>query len=457
MSATAETRLSRVARRVLVGAGAFLLLLAAWAALGLLRPEPDSEGRSGMAVRVALALATVAAGLTLYAAELAIWFTAERDGGGARMTVIRRLREQGVRAFPPMAPRWALVDQQELLELSDRRETLLPLAPPSRSVVVDCREGDQDWLVYDTDEHGFHNPAGAWSGDPELLLVGDSMTNGACVPSAASMAGRLRERHPRTLNLGVNGNGPLFMLGALREALPERRPRHVLWVYYAGNDLLDLRVERAHPVLRRYLEPGFRQGLLRRQAEIDAAVVRSVERALEERWWERRHAFLNVALLRALRARTARLGPLVAPGVRFPDFETTDEEYALFARVLEEARATSAAAGARLSFVYLPSWTELFGTEANRALSDPRRRRVQELVARAGFPLADVHAAFAAAGDRGLFACANCHYGLRGYALAAQVVGEMLARLDAEPPPAPQRGERSLSSTAPLAAVPSGS
>ena len=101
---------------------------------------------------------------------------------------------------------------------------VLPLGGLSRRTTLDCKEGG-DWLVFQTDEHGFHNPPGAWSAPSlELAFLGDSFVHGSCVPSEQNMVERVRARHPATLNLGTAGGGPLIMLAQLREYLPALRP-----------------------------------------------------------------------------------------------------------------------------------------------------------------------------------------------------------------------------------------
>src|SRR5262245_26182995 len=69
----------------------------------------------------------------------------------------------------------------------------------------------------------------------------------------------------RTLNLGIQGDGPLTMLATLREFGPILKPGIVLWCFFEGNDLGDLIVERQSPLLRRYLTFGFTQRLFERQ------------------------------------------------------------------------------------------------------------------------------------------------------------------------------------------------
>jgi hypothetical protein len=377
------------------------------------------------------ALAVLSAALTCYAVELALAWSV--SGPSPRVQAIRALRRQGVHALPAATPRYLMM-RPEVLVRFGAREPALPLGSPAHSVIVDCREAGE-WMVYRTDEHGFHNPPGLWTGDrPDLLLLGDSFTNGACVESARTLPGRLRERYPRALNLAANGNGPLLMLAGLREALQAVRPRRVLWVYFSGNDLSDLRAERRQPALLRYLGRDARLDLLSRQAEVDGALGRFLEDGLRRTsWWQHDGAWTNLLLLRALRARVTRLLDRTRSRRPDTDFETAEEDYALFATVLGEAAREAAAAGGRLWFVYLPSHAELFGAPPSRALAAERRRRVLALVRAAGLPLADAHAALAHAAPEAVFACERCHYTEEGYARAA---GAVLRALESEEPAA---------------------
>jgi hypothetical protein len=486
VSATVHPRLALAARRTLLAAAAFAAALAIGPAVRHVTTTGDPANTPrhprGLALRISVALsaavllaaaararpdrrvgfavASIVTAATLYGAEVALlwWGSMQHD---TRRAIVNDLRGRGVPIFPAMAPRWTM-DRPEMFARHGARGPLLPLGYPSRSVVVDCREAN-GWMIYGTDEHGFNNPTGQWSGaQPDVLVVGDSYANGACVDRPRTMTGRLRERYPRVINMGVNGNGPLFMLGGLREALAERRPRHVVWSYFAGNDLLDLRAEATHPILSRYLDPLYRQELWRRQDEVDRVLKGVVDENLNRPWWRRDGFVANALLLRTLRARTSLLGELWAPTVRFPDFDTSEADYALFARALAAADAAVRAAGGRMTFAYLPSWTEQYGEERSRGLAATRRERVMQIVRAAGLPIADVHAAFAADDDPGLHACpnANCHFSPEGYAVAASVVLETLAAVEREDAGAGPQGaleRRRRSSTLPLSASASGS
>ena len=147
-----------------------------------------------------------------------------------------------------------------------------PLQPASgrarRSVVPNCVELGQ-FTEIATDRYGFNNPAEAWRGTPDHLLVGDSYAHGFCLPKGNDIATRLRERGIRALNLGHGGNGPLLELASLLEYGVARHPKKVFWLYFEGNDAADLDAEKRSTILTRYLEPGFTQHLADEQDRID--------------------------------------------------------------------------------------------------------------------------------------------------------------------------------------------
>src|SRR5262249_27510789 len=128
---------------------------------------------------------------------------------------------------------------------------------------------------YTSDRHGLRNPAGVWAAPAaDLAAVGQSSTQGYCVPDGKGFVDLLRTEYPVTLNLGISGESGLLQLGAIKEYLPSHRPKIVLWFFSEGVDLLDLYHESTHPLIIRYLEPAFTQNLVERQPEINEAVRR---------------------------------------------------------------------------------------------------------------------------------------------------------------------------------------
>ncbi len=272
----------------------------------------------------------------------------------------------------------------------------IPFGSISLAPTLFCNSNQTgEYVRYTSDEHGFRNPPGTWAHPHyDIALVGDSFTMGACEPEGGTLGDWLRTVHPATVNLGSSGSGPLIELAALREYLPDLRPRLVVWFFYEGNDLRDLERERRVPLLMQYLEPGFSQGLRARQAEIDRFFndltdIHVAKQAAGEgapaRWSQGRQADRQASFSAALRldclqrhiSHALRRPPPPWAGLE-PDFE-------FLGRVLGEARATVESWGGELLFVYLPSYPTL-----SRRISHPYRERVLAVAAAQDLATIDV-------------------------------------------------------------------
>jgi hypothetical protein len=331
---------------------------------------------------------------------------------------VRDQNAQGIRAVPSIFP--AELVRRDLADPSAASQrAVLPLGGVALRPTVLCNELGP-YVVYDSDEHGFNNPRGAWDERVEVLALGDSFVHGRCVAPDKNLAALIRARHPHTLNLAMSGNGPLLELATLREFAPPLRPATVLWFYCEGNDLtMDLFVEQRHPMLLRYLaDPSFRQHLVTRQAESDEQLARVLSSAESQaalagpRFTWQLMRFLKVEHLRA----TAGLA-----------FGRADPDFDLFAHVLGEARRTVDSWNGSLWLVYLPGPASFprFGL----APKDHQRDEVLAIAGRAGVPVVDVQPVFAADGVDRDFAGTG-HYSEQGYRKVADAV---LAAISASP------------------------
>jgi len=381
------------------------------------------------------ALAVTASLLTLYAVEVAITprLGTERvrhDGMLTKLHVITALRARGVEAFPAVYP--FLFRGPNEVKLDGR--AFIPLGGVADVTTVLCNEADQI-VVYRSDERGFNNPRGLWTSPADALLVGDSFTHGECVTTEETIGGLLRRQWPRTISLGMGGNGPLTELAGVAEFSPVLEPHTIVWLYYEGNDLLDLRHELADPILRRYLEPGFRQGLEALAPQVDRA-LRAYVAAQAAPPPPRLDSAMSVLKLRNLRRlfraasvrmtgsdrsptrETAALGPPASP---------SEEEYATLERILQLAQR-HVVGPQRLVFVYLPAW-ERYGRPGG---ADIVRRRVLEVVRRLSVGCVDVHPDFLQhPNPMSLFMMTQGtpgHYTPEGYRIVATAIRRELER-----------------------------
>lgn len=147
------------------------------------------------------------------------------------------------------------------------------LAGISKIKTILCNE-DGYWATYQSDRYGFNNPDEEWDSNViEYLLVGDSFTHGACVNRPNDITSMLRLYSKKNaLNLGQNGNGPLIEYVTLREYLSPN-VKKVIWIFFEGNDLLDLRNELTFKNLNEYLtDKNLTRNLRFKQAQIDTSL-----------------------------------------------------------------------------------------------------------------------------------------------------------------------------------------
>jgi hypothetical protein len=309
----------------------------------------------------------------------------------------------------------------------DGRE-ILPLSGVANALTLGCNEGGFH-SSYETGDYGFHNPAGVWSDlrFDSAFFVGDSFTQGACVNGGEDFVGQLRRHHPRVVNISAGGNGPLLELAAIREYVPMGRVDLVFWVYYEGNDLMDLDRDLKDPLLVRYLEPGYRQGLADMQAQVNAAVEDYVQRRIQVKL-DNRPTFLANIRTRLWRLRQQwgrREAPVHAAAADEPE-RAREANLARFAEVLGRAKQDVAERGGQLVFVYLPEFGR-FGP-ADLSVWGAQRDGVLGIVERLELPLVDFAPHLAAHEDPlDLFPLrSKGHYNARGYRLLADVVGAFL-------------------------------
>jgi lysophospholipase L1-like esterase len=332
----------------------------------------------------------------------------------SKLDVLADLRAEGREAYPAIHPHFFMprsTSAHGAFRVTSNDKDILPLGSIAHVYNVHCQESG-DWVVYRSDRHGFNNPDEVWEQATTLAAVGDSYTNGFCVQPGQDMTSVMRPAFPGALNLGASGNGPLLMLAGIREYLVERRPQTVIWFFFDGNDLQELTVEMHHPVLQKYLEPGFRQDIESYRDEIDRQLK---QQALEREAAERREFWERIPLLRNLRQR------LLAPPQYYQppqDADLTD-----FLEVISMARDEVSAWGGRLEFVYLPNWQTLHGERPGE------KERVIKAVRAQGIATHDATDWLAAAGEwKNVFWDPTSHYNAEGYRLVAEGLAASLMK-----------------------------
>jgi hypothetical protein len=229
------------------------------------------------------------------------------------------------------------------------------------------------------------------------------------------------------------------MLATLKEYAESVRPKVVLWFYFEGNDLIDLRHERQSPLLSRYLVSNqFSQHLSSRQDEIDRALGGYLDTVannpllakLEEASVviadadKLPNALQSILKLSQLRQRLGLMYGMTSN--TFPEIElertpiTWVPEIDPFYEVLLRARKLVSQWGGHLYFVYLPGGQRYVEKHVNTG-----RPAVRQAVNKAGVPVIDLHPVFKEQGDPlVLFSLRlpHQHYSEKGHRLVAQSV-----------------------------------
>jgi PAS domain S-box-containing protein len=417
--------------------------------------------RLGPVRRVSLAILLCSLGGSIYAAEvlLTIWSAmpstieyeirqqraraAEAAGVNfdrrRREEVVDDLRRQGIDAVPSMFGQAFLKGGDYRIKVGGSE--VLPLGGVSNKVVVLCNEAGQ-YVTYKSDRYGFANPDDVWNKHPiSIAILGDSYAQGYCVPPEQTYVAKIREPYPGTLNLGIEGNGPLLMLASLKEYAAGSEPKIVLWFYFEGNDFADLRAEAPNPILKNYLDQGgYRQGLMGRQAQLDSALLEYLERLrgkgiLVRRLEEGRDVVTNFKFTAGRISNVVKLGELrdrlglISGGQRRGNVKRSGDVSAggrdpemmeLFRRVLLSAKQEVHSWGGRLYFVYLPSWDSY--DDPTRA--SPYRKSVLRIVESIQLPIIDIHQTYSRQPDPlALFPNrVRAHYNEKGNQLVAEHV-----------------------------------
>ena len=347
----------------------------------------------------------------------------------SKLQVINDLKAEGIHAVPSIVPLILLTKRPDATRKSaitlDGVETL-PHGGISNRVTVHCNEAGK-YVIYESDEHGFHNPKGIWGTNSlDIVALGDSFTQGSCVPSDKNFVSVIREHYPKTLNLGMSGQGPLNTLATLKDYVQALKPNVVLWFFFEGNDVADLFYERQSPLLMRYLDGGFSQRLGERQTEIDQALATYIEgEAARSESDSPRKASETLDRARRLLERLVKLSPLRqrlglvygdSPESGLADASVMD----LFDRAVRETKATVDRWGGRLYFVYLPERDSCF--DSSRTLAD--RTQVLSIVEAAGIPVIDLYPVFRSQRDPlALFPFRRLgHYNEKGHRLVGEEV-----------------------------------
>ena len=258
-----------------------------------------------------------------------------------------------------------------------KKENFFPFSEISNSKTIHCNENGF-YSIYKSDRFGFNNPDKEWEKkEIEYLIVGDSFVHGNCVNRPNDISSVLRDvSNKGAINLGYEHHrGPLMQYASLREYL-NPNVKKVIWVYFEGNDLYDLKNELNNKVLIKYLDnPNFTQNLKLKQNKID----KIAKKIISEKLLKIKNESLFLKFIKLYYSRSLLNLTLV------PQEEIFYNEPE-FTKILKLTKNFVEKNNSKLFFVYLPEYNRYI-TEYDNTNYIKIKRIVDELKV----PFIDIH------------------------------------------------------------------
>lgn len=241
--------------------------------------------------------------------------------------------------------------------LEEKNQSIFPLSGISNKETIFCNENGY-YAIYNSDRYGFNNPDKVWDDQKiDYLIVGDSFAQGMCVNEPENFSGNLKKITKKNIiNLGMSGNGPIREFATIKEYMPIKKPKIVLWFYFEGNDLTDIDDEIKNNILSKYfINNTFTQDLRNKQNIIDKKLSKKMFEKLNEDY-ETRQVMNYSYYLRFLKLHSLRnyLESLVSieknKNLNQENVNKLKKILIYSKKFIEEEQ------GAKLYFIYLPTY-----------------------------------------------------------------------------------------------------
>ena len=212
--------------------------------------------------------------------------------------------------------------------------------------------------------------------------------------------------------MGQPGSGPLIQYATLREYLPIKKVKRVLWMYYEGNDVLNLAGEFRNKILVNYLkDKNFSQNLILRKQDLQKLLLNKLEQEILKQ--ERLNTRYGTRFLKLTRVRSFTLK------IFFPTSGPQKE----FKNILKLSNEFAKQNNSKLYFVYLPQRLRYLGKNNRDNLSN--YKKITKIVQSLKIPIIDINKElFEKHKDPlSLFPFRiGSHYNKKGYQLVAKTI-----------------------------------
>ena len=251
---------------------------------------------------------------------------------------------------------------------------IFPLSGISDTLTINCNENGY-YSKYRSDRYGFNNPDEEWDKENiEYFLLGDSFVHGFCVNRPNDIASVLRKLSNKSvLNLGYGGNGPLIQYAVLKEYI-KPNVKNIIWFYFEGNDINNLRNEFNSKILKEYLDDyNFTQNLKQNQKDINFTVNNYLDYHYNK-------------IIRLYLSLKEIISSLIKKEINNETKKDKRELIRYFSDILNLANKVSIENDSKLFFVYLPEISRY----KNQDYENNLYMEIKKVVEESGIPFIDI-------------------------------------------------------------------
>ena len=310
---------------------------------------------------------------------------------------------------------------------------LVALSGPINKKSMDCNE-DGKLRINDNDKYGFRNLNSIYKKKIKVFLIGDSMTEGSCQDQNKNVASVLtNEFGINTASYGIGGAGPLLSLATFIEYGTNFKPDFVIYLYYEGNDMEDLKMSK-ETFLINYLD-DFDQNLIDRNDEIKEFLTDYENLAYEafkkefETEYNKFDENVGEEIKKSKKREKIEIVKDFIELQKLKSFFLTSSTYGhdnaidkkLFTRILRKFKSETAKWNGKFIVVYLPEWNRFNQKSFTHFF---HKKKVESIIKSLNIPYVDMVQEFEKEEDPinfypfGLFG----HYTAEGYRLVAESI-----------------------------------
>lgn len=283
----------------------------------------------------------------------------------SQIQVKKDLKKAGVDVSLLVTP-YRMIGTEGIKLYDDQLNKIFPLSGLSNKLFVGGSESGE-YKFYRTDRYGFNNLDDDWDKEIFITLIGDSFTHGGYLDFVNNFTGVLKRISTKSvLGLGQPNNGPLLELATLKEYTKKINPSIILWMYYEGNDLIEIIDEKKSKTLNKYLTKNYSQNLIDKQNLINKSYSKFVEERISK--LNQKKILVNdqsdtsiVSIIKLQNIRRLLFTKLFIKLRDRENFKSTQ----ILSEVLAEAKIETDLLGSKLYFVYLPSASRFLDDNKN--------------------------------------------------------------------------------------------